>query len=198
MPDFERTLNRKVMGHANSMDDVLHGFGVAAYNAQVMERKVIILLSTIFAAKDPDSAHRAYDCAIETNAVKTLGRLVQALGREIDLPDGLDERLQQALKSRNRLIHDFFCDHAEDELSADGRSTILQELAEMSASFFDLAGEIEIVTTLFVSKFTGEVLRVRGLPDSLATSVDSLLADTERELDVMRQRARWRDGGPGT
>ena len=199
MTDSEQRGNRRDAGRTNLMDDVLHAFGAAAYNAQVMERKLIILLSAIVAARDPRTANRTYDRAFGNFDAKTLGPVIKALGQAIELPEGLDARLKRALRFRNMLIHDFFWNHAEDELSEAGRSTMLRELAEISTSFYELAGETEAVTKAFMSAFTSAVVSVRGLPQPLAEAIDSVFSDAERgELNLMRERAKWRDGQPGT
>jgi hypothetical protein len=181
------------------MEDVFQGFGAAAYNSQVMERKLTHLLSAICAARDPSSADQVFDHAIQEWETKTLGRIIKVLGQVIELPEGLNVRLERALKSRNDLMHNFFWVHAEDELSQSGRSAMLLELAKSTAIFYELAVEIEAVTKAFMSTFTLAAARTRGLPDSLREAIDDLLGDAERnELDVMRKRAKWRDGQLGT
>ena len=180
------------------MDDVLHGFGAAAYNAQVMERKLVLLLSALLAARDPPTADRAYDRAMADQEAKTLGQLLKALRQAMSLPEGLETRLNDAQQSRNHLIHDFFWVHAEDELSSAGRSTMFDKLGEISARFYELAGEIDAVTKAFMRVFVGGVVGERGLPDSLADAIDRLRQNTEcAELDLMHQWAKRRDGREG-
>jgi hypothetical protein len=176
------------------MEDVLTGFGAASYNAQVLERKLVILLSSLFAARNLPAAERAFDRAMDRFQASTLGEVIGKLCQVLKMPADLEKRLRDALDSRNYLAHRFSWEHAEDELAESGRAKMISELSALSTQLYELAGEVEALNEAFAHALLSRVVRQQGFPPELADSIDRLYKQSAaRELALMRQNAEKRD-----
>jgi hypothetical protein len=158
----------------STIGDVLTGFGAASYNAQVLERKLVILLSSLFAARNFPAADRAFDRTMDRFEANTLGELIGKLCQLLERPVSLENRLRDALDARNYLAHRFFWEHAEDELSEAGRAKMISELSALSTQLYELSGKLETLNDAFMRALLSRVARQKGLPLELAASIDRL------------------------
>ena len=105
-------------------------FGLAAYQAQCVEKQLAILVATVhnpeFLSVETDTRERFFQVEFE----KTLGQLVRTLGERVSIAPDLEERLRNALRLRNWLMHDYFWDRAAEVMTADGQSRMVPELQE--------------------------------------------------------------------
>jgi hypothetical protein len=176
------------------MDDVLTAFGAASYNAQVLERKLVILLSTLFAARNLPAADMAFDRGMDRFGVSTFGELIRKLCQVLKVSASLEKQLRDALDARNYLAHRFFWEHAEDELSETSRARMVSGLSGLSEQFYELAGRLESLTATFSHTYLSEIVREKGLPPELADAIDLFFKqEAARELALMRRNAEERD-----
>lgn len=119
-------------------------FGLAVYLGQVLEHGVINALLVV------DLAPRArqiatketwgdlVDAFFADRFKETLGRLIRRLNQFSEVSPALESTLKEALNERNRLVHHFFRDHAENFMSEAGRNSMITEL-ERSRELFHKA-----------------------------------------------------------
>jgi hypothetical protein len=180
------------------MEEVLVGFGSASYNAQGLERKLVILVASVFTARNLPVADGDFDNAMERFTVSTLGVLIRKLCEVLKLPASLEDRLRDALSTRNYLVHRFFWKHAEDELSSAGRRKMLLELSQLSGLLYELTGEVEAMTDAFVCAYLSESVRAQELPPDLADVVYRLYQQSiASEFTLMQQIAEEGDEPKG-
>jgi hypothetical protein len=130
------------LGREDDLDDdsfqtreVFARFGVAAYQGQVLETGLVTVLSTAQASSAPHATGQTFDEYFEGNLQATMGRLVTLLTPFLLEDGGLLDDLRRALAERNRLVHRFFYDHADDFASFTGREAMLAELWSAEALF---------------------------------------------------------------
>ena len=112
-------------------DDVYRKYGEASEAAQLLETELGNLLlehdcidAGLFKHSDPDRATAIYRRINK----QTLGQLIRSLGSISELSVELDQQLDRALASRNRLTHAFFLQHNFRLNSDHGRDVMLRDL----------------------------------------------------------------------
>lgn len=119
-------------------------FGLAAYEAQCVERQLGILLATTLNPRFFQSSPEERDRFFDTEFAKTLGQMLTALRARTTLAPTLEPRLRQALELRNWLAHNYFGERADSILSWDGRERMISELQE-TADFL-ASVDVELTT----------------------------------------------------
>lgn len=152
-------------------------FGLASYHSQVLERGLVHLAAflRIHGAKAdlqrgsrgalPDS----WDGLVAPLEKRTFGQLLRR--HEKRIPSDLCALLEDALDQRNRLIHAFFWDHAENFMSEHGRTMMIEELREMARLFIRANREADV--------------RLQ----SLMTDMGIDQADIQAEFDQLKEEA---------
>lgn len=138
--------------------EVFARFGLTAYKAQVFDHGLVNLVAF---ARGSEIIHRAteIDALFVELFRKTTGALVNTISKENRLGPADLETCRRAVSERNRLIHHFFRDHAEDFISAAGQQIMINDLAEI-ALLLDAAETA-------CSRVTLEVGKARGLTAEL-------------------------------
>jgi hypothetical protein len=127
------------IGREDDLDDedyqvreVYAQFGLTVYKAQVLEKGIVNVTTfgeaVAMGERDPDRFAVLYDSLWDANFQLTLGPLLKKFRRVVDDDHKLAAELSAALKTRNRLAHTFFWEHAEDMMSFAGREAMLSEL----------------------------------------------------------------------
>jgi hypothetical protein len=140
------------------MKEVCAAFGLAAYHAQVCERKIMVLVSFVSASQIRTAS--AYDDEFERFDAQTLGQLLKSLRQVMKIDSATEETLKTALEKRNYLAHQFFWEHSENVLSGTGRSRMLSELSDHACFFSTLALQLDVITKASV----GALAQALGLP----------------------------------
>lgn len=110
-------------------------FGLAAYNAQVLEKGLVNMV-TVFDTVGLRITRKEFDDLFAKYDSKTIGQLLRAAReKSIPIPQKTSELLDEAQKRRNYLNHDFFADHAGHFMSEDGRRVMIQRLIELTRLF---------------------------------------------------------------
>lgn len=118
--------------------------GLALYQAQVVEY-AIINVRVIARQVDPEQwmDPGSVDQFVESGFRQMMGRLAQALQQDVDLPQDLVDRLTEALRLRNFLVHSFFRERVELFCTQHGRKLMLDELAKIAESLSAADDELE-------------------------------------------------------
>ena len=125
--------------------EVFARFGLAMYNAQGLERELVIILATKYGPGPSRITKTQFDRIFERLESKTLGHLVDKIAPEISEDE--QARLKKALEMRNWLAHGYFWERAIEFPSESGRSSMIEELQE-AADEFDALDKLFTARTL--------------------------------------------------
>ena len=132
-----------------TLDEVYRKFGEVSEAAQLLETELGTLLLThkcIDAGLlERPSSERA--TAIYTHINKqTLGQLIRSFGTIGHSIEDLEQRLLDALASRNRLTHTFYLRHNFRRNSDDGREVMLRDLEAMHDDFLEAYKAVSLIS----------------------------------------------------
>jgi hypothetical protein len=133
--------------------EVYATFGLAVYLAQCFERQLAITLSTV-CGSDPHMVLRSqYDDLLSKNFKKTTGQLLHKIKEGITVPDELTTDVEEALKKRNFLMHNYFWERAVQFTTSEGRQKMIHELQDACALFQKVDSYFETITKEWGKKY---------------------------------------------
>jgi hypothetical protein len=105
-------------------------FGAAVHDAQVLEKSLELILAILSSDETLRSSLPALGAIYAPDTHKTLGQLIKALRKVVDLPKQADDQLELVLKTRNSLVHGHFKNEGRlrATLTTAGVQTLLSEL----------------------------------------------------------------------
>ncbi|MGI4831597.1 MAG: hypothetical protein ACRYFU_25955 [Janthinobacterium lividum] len=117
-------------------------FGLAVYQAQVLESGLINALVTLdfmpsnvrHTTTKTDWSDK-FDAFFDSRAALTMGNLVHALRKVMTVPDNLEEQLKTALEKRKFLVHHYFREKIMLFTTERGRDEIIKDLGDYADSF---------------------------------------------------------------
>ena len=118
--------------------EVYAAYGVAAYQAQCVERQLAILLATRYGPDIQRNLREQQEELLETLFQQTLGGLIATLRESVHVPKSVETRLRDAQAKRNWLIHNYYWERVGHLLSDSGRQSMTQELGAMAEEFKEL------------------------------------------------------------
>ncbi len=139
--------------------DVYRKFGEVCEAAQLLETELGTLLLThkcIDAGLLDRSNPRKATAIYKQITKQTLGQLVQSLGSIGDSIADLEQLLNDALASRNRLIHSFYLQHNLRRNSDDGRDVMLRDLEEIHEDLLEAYKAVLLLSGVDLEKFVAE------------------------------------------
>ena len=116
-----------------SEHEVFRDFGFAVFKAQMLESSLVTILLVAEDAGKIDITKPKKKRDLESElflSEKTLGQLFRIL-KEGGVDEELTELIDDALRARNYLMHNFFVWNSEDYTTEDGRGRMLRELQEL-------------------------------------------------------------------
>lgn len=142
-------------------------FGLAAYQAQCVEKQLAILLASAhnpgFLSVEPDKRERFFQVEFE----KSLGQLVRRLRERVSINPDLEERLRRALSLRNWLMHDYFWDRAAEVMTPSGQSRMIPELQEAADFLATVDEELTEISKAWYVRLDGSLEEVEAGVDEL-------------------------------
>lgn len=120
------------------VQEVFAHFGEALYQAQCLEKQMVILLGCLYTPSPNEMSRRRHDELFDANLEQTFGALKKEIKSRIALPTDVDVKLERATESRNWLAHHYWWDRASEFTSFSGRQKMLAELNELTALFSEL------------------------------------------------------------
>ncbi len=120
------------------VQEVFAHFGEALYQAQCLEKHMVVLLQCLYTPSPNEMSRRRRDELFDANLDQTFGALKNEIKSRIDLPAEVDMKLEHATESRNWLAHHYWWDRASELTSFSGRQTMLAELNELTTLFSEL------------------------------------------------------------
>lgn len=125
--------------------DIYAYFGLTMFHIQCLERTLSMLSATVYNSNVNLINRPQFDCLLEANFGKTLGQLIKNIKRSVDLPDGFENKLSEALKKRNFLTHNYFWERSLKFSHKRGQEEMIEELSKSCVYFEELDQELEIV-----------------------------------------------------
>jgi|SRR5581483_11069821 len=133
--------------------------GLALYFAQCFEMALANFLFFYHRATNERATVEELTAVEESNNKKTLGALLRRVKESCSFDEDAIDRLERALRDRNRLTHHFFKENAEGFLSTNGRDEMLRILSELQRSFQIADAMIEAANRAMVKAI--------GVPDEV-------------------------------
>ena len=106
-------------------------FGLAYYNAALLEHDVLNLAVAMLAKQDEQVTVGEVEKLYESFDKETFGRIIKRSKELFSFPDDIENDLGQALDYRNYLAHKFFIVHDTDLLTSKGRNEMIDELIDI-------------------------------------------------------------------
>jgi hypothetical protein len=153
--------------------EVYAQFGLAAYEAQVLEHGLAnaMLYASMSAGRLPTLAD--FDAFLEAKFEKTLGALINDLRHHISVDPELQGTLTTALKKRNWLAHHYFRQRSTTFMSDRGCTTMIAELESAQEIFRQADRALETVVKPFAAKV--------GVTDD---RLDAMVAEITRKAEA--------------
>ncbi|WP_449467373.1 hypothetical protein [Stenotrophomonas humi] len=123
-------------------------FGLAVYSANLLEYSFINWTVALRLGTIPGPTRQDFDTAFGHFESRTLGQLLKATHLLAAVPAGIDIVLNKSLSERNRLVHNFFREHAANAMHPAGQRVMIAELSSM-IELFDHADAL--VTPIYQS-----------------------------------------------
>ncbi len=159
--------------------------GLALYQAQCLEHEIVnsLGLSAIlpfWTEKRPKSRaeYRAFvDQVWDENYDRTFGQLLRSLRQSgTAIPTAVDLLLRESLEKRNRLVHRYFRERANDWFNTEGRRLMASELKNMEELFrkADLA----------LHDVAVKIRATIGITDAKITAIAELMAANASDEEI--------------
>jgi len=116
------------MMESDEPKEVFAFYGLAMYQAQVLETALLNLLVALQACGRAGVTRTDIDAWFASHETKTFGTLVASVRRLTPISDEVEELVREALGGRNHLAHHFFREHAEDFISVSGARRMIEAL----------------------------------------------------------------------
>lgn len=140
--------------------------GKAIYNCQAFEDSLCFVLS-LMSHETAEGEEGAFQAAWDFHSTKTLGSLLSALRKQIEVPNDLDEYLSAGVKKRNEIVHGYLTRNAKRLYDPKERLEVAKELSEL---------KIEVKRRdIVVNKLIDALLKKYGISNSsLKRNADEL------------------------
>lgn len=156
-----------------SPKEVYAFFGLASYQAQVLEKGITIMVVAL-KCKDLQITRNEFDAIYSEHNKKTLGHLLARARKAILIPENMDFLLEDALLKRNWLMHHYFAERAIQFTREEGRCQMISELQSLIQIFMQSDQAIE--------KIFSPILREFGVTEErIAQIIQELLKEKSYE-----------------
>lgn len=160
-----------------SRDEVLHLTGVAVIQFQRLEHCLTACMACLWQKKSEEMMARIISADLDCRG-ETIGQLLSALRKHVDVPANLDQRLSGFVDNRNKLIHRLFLHQARF-----GGEPSKDDLESMHKFISDVIDEAVQLRRIFLGFFLviGKTLAARDGANIDRDLLD-FLAPHEREF----------------
>lgn len=146
---MEKVVREDLDDEAYQIKQVYAVYGLASYQAQVLERGLANVL-TIAHTQARAGSRDDFDAFLEQHLKATMGRVVNLLGPHVVSDGDLLPNLRVALEERNRLAHRYFREHELNFGSFTGREEMLAELHGLIRLFEEVDASLRPVIDRYV------------------------------------------------
>lgn len=120
-------------------------FGLAYYNAALLEHGVLNLAVAMLAKQDLGITVGDVNKLYESFDKATFGRIINRAKKLFTFPDDVEADLKKALDYRNYLAHKFFVVHDTDLLTPKGRNGMIDELNDIIRFLKPLDARMDVI-----------------------------------------------------
>jgi hypothetical protein len=135
-----------------SPKEVYAFFGLACYQAQVLEKGVSIMV-VAFKCKGLPITRNDFDAIYSEHNKKTLGQLLARAKKAILISEYMEFLLEEALLKRNWLMHHYFADRSIQFMREEGRRKMISELQSLIQIFIEADQAIEEISFPVLKEF---------------------------------------------
>jgi hypothetical protein len=138
-------------------------FGAAVHDAQVLERCIENILALLDKTVSPGEQLPDASKLYGSESTASLGSLVNALRKRIEVPRDVSDSLEEAIHTRNRLVHGYFKPEKRlvATLSETGIATLIAELREIRASLKGWTALTEKILDALLKRYGMSVEQLR-------------------------------------
>jgi len=149
--------------------EVFAQFGRAYFEAQSVEKELMVLLATVLGPGDDWLNQNGMAVLLDRYSKNTFGQLAYELKKK-GVPTVVLDEIEAAVKDRNWLAHNYFWDRAIDFAREDKREGMVKELAAMADRFAALDAKL----TPLVRKWGSD----RGVTDEVVRqTMDRMMSE---------------------
>ncbi len=134
---------------AADLEPLFLELGMAVFICQSLEESLCFLHAQM-THDETGGEQGAFDASWDFHSAKTLGQTLNALRKRIEIPDDLNEYLEQGLKIRNQIIHGFVTKNMKRLMEPKGR---MEVMAELEALKTEVKGRDIVVNKLLDALF---------------------------------------------
>lgn len=106
-------------------------FGAAVLDAQLLEQGLGFLMALVAKYQGAHFSSRPDISLYGSEEGKTLGELFRAVKKKEYFTQAEEKIIRRAIRTRNKLVHSFLVDKAEDMMTPKGRREVLSEVVEL-------------------------------------------------------------------
>ena len=150
-------------------------FGLVAYSAQVLENGALNLAIVLRLPRVDQITKKDFDDLYQQLTQRTLGSLISAAKKVIEIPEDQENILKEAVTLRNYVTHHYFRDRADDFVSASGQEQMKREMQGFIATFTE-ADQV-------LASFYQPLWNKYGVTEEYIQEQTNLLAEQARERD---------------
>jgi len=143
--------------------EVFAFFGLAFYQAQVLEATLLNLIVGLHASARFGVTRSDIDAWFANHEVQTLGRLINAVRGLVQITGETEALVLGALKARNYLAHHFFREHAESFISSTGSRAMIQDLRDATSLFQRANRACETISKPLLERIGVDTAIINGL-----------------------------------
>ena len=112
---------------ATDLEPLMFELGKAVYICQAFESS-LCLLHAMMSYEEAGGEEGAFTASWDSHSAKTLGQTINALRKRIDIPENLNDYLEEGIKCRNQIVHGFMTKNMPRLMEFKGRLEVQKEL----------------------------------------------------------------------
>jgi len=161
-----RLTNPVPVAEGSDVKEVYAFYGLAAYQAQVLEKALVNLVIGLDADGVP-VLRSHFDTLFDRFDPRAFAQLVSAAGARVALSEPAQQLLAEALRRRHHLTHQFYADHAAAFTTDEGRALMIEELRLLAQLLQRASTEVETLYLPLLVKHGMTEERMRQLSDEV-------------------------------
>jgi hypothetical protein len=154
------------VAEGTDVKEVYAFYGLAAYQAQVLEKALVNLVIGLDADGVPVRRSH-FDTLFDRFDPQAFAQLVSVTGARVAFPEPAQQLLAEALRRRHHLAHHFYADHAAAFTTDEGRALMIEELRLLVQLLQRAGGEVEKLYLPLLLKHGMTEDRIRQLTDEM-------------------------------
>lgn len=159
--------NAVPVAEGSDVKEVYAFYGLAAYQAQVLEKALVNLVIGLDADGVPVQRSH-FDTLFDRFDPRAFAQLVNAAGTRVPVSDAAQQLLAEALRRRHHLAHQFYADHAAAFTTEAGRALMIEQLRLLVELLQRASAEVEKLYLPLLVKHGMTEDRIRQLTDEMA------------------------------